>query len=247
MRFSRSCRWVLSEDIFCLHMVDNLCLGLGLCKSFGFCMPLQSCSLLWGLAMLSNCISISTSRVLVLVLVSAHARRKQGRFERWGHLPEGHYYGGYGSKPTGAAKQIPPYGSEGYILVSTNWLLWLTFRRTNMAPYRSVSNGTSTSKTLTLLGLESYRVYNSKVVVWTLSHPGKRSNRKYLLNCYGKGKAWLRESQFLGSDSRCRHVPGMLPPPVCPPCNVTHGWKPRFPSTFPGNLSSYKMRHPTEE
>ena len=144
---------------------DDLDWDLGLCKSFGFCMLLQSCSLLWGLAMLSNCISISTSRVLVLVLVSAHARRKQGRFERWGHLPAGHYYyGGYGSKPTGAAKQIPPYGSEGYILVSTNWLLWLTFRRTNMAPYRSVSNGTSTSKTLTLLGFQG-DLYNRKVVV----------------------------------------------------------------------------------
>ena len=46
------------------------------------CTALQSCSFLWGLAMVSNCISIGTSRVLVLVLVSAHARRKQGRFER---------------------------------------------------------------------------------------------------------------------------------------------------------------------
>ena len=55
----------------------------------------------------------------------------RGRFERWGHLPP--LDGGYGSKPRGAAKQIRPYGAEGYILVSTNWLLWLAFRRTNMA------------------------------------------------------------------------------------------------------------------
>ena len=98
--------------------------------------------------MLSNCISIGTSRVLVLVLVSAHARRKQGRFERRGHLPVDH--DGMDQKQRRPAKQIPPYGAEGYILVSTNWLLWLTFRRTNMDPYRSVSNGRSTSKTLSL-------------------------------------------------------------------------------------------------
>ena len=150
-------------------------------------------------------------------------------------------------KTNGAAKQIPPYGLEGYILVSTNWLFWLTFRRTNMAPYRSLSNGTSTSKTLTLLDLEGYHVYNSKVVVWTLSHPGEKSNRKYLLNCYGKGKAWLRESQFLGSDSRCRHVPGMLPPPVYPLCNISHSWKPFFASTLPWDFSAYQMNHVTEE
>ena len=94
-------------------------------------MPLQSCSLLWGLEMLSNCISISTRRVLVLVLVSAHARRKQG--EIWTLRPSASGGRGYGSKPRGAAKQIRPYGAEGYILVSTNWLLWLAFRWTNMA------------------------------------------------------------------------------------------------------------------
>ena len=140
-----------------------------------------------------------------------------------------------------------PNGLEGYILVSTNWLLWLTFRRTNTAPYRSVFNGTSTSKTLTLPGLESYHVYNSNVVVWTLSHPGEKSNRKYLLNCYGKGKAWLRESQFLGSDSRCRHVPGMLPPPVCPLCIIFQSWEPCFASTLSGDLSWHQMNHATEE
>ena len=134
--------WGMSKFNTSIHMTDIMIYlalpKLGILRQkfwicAKFCMPLQSCSLLWGLEMLSNCISISTRRVLVLVLVSAHARRKQGRFERWGHLPEGHHYGGYGSKPTGAAKQIPPYGSEGYILVSTNWLLWLAFRRTNMA------------------------------------------------------------------------------------------------------------------
>ena len=63
-------------------MADILEHGFMGLQSFGFCTALQSCSFLWGLAMVSNCISIGTSRVLVLVLVSAHARRKQGRFER---------------------------------------------------------------------------------------------------------------------------------------------------------------------
>ena len=131
---------------------------------------------------------------------------------------------GMDQKQRRPAKQIPPYGAEGYILVSTNWLLWLTFRRTNMDPYRSVSNCRSTSKTLTLMCITAK--WHFKCNPWTLAHCGEKGNRKYLWNCYSKAKAWLRESQFLGSDSRWRHVPGMLLPPVCPLCKVTHGWNP---------------------
>ena len=148
----------------------------------------------------------------------------RGRFERWGHLPP--LDGGYGSKPRGAAKQIRPYGAEGYILVSTNWLLWLAFRRTNMDPYRLVSN----SSRKLVVHFSKVFALNVSEALWGLSW-----NPWYITVQFIEKRATAAGNICKivltrprpacvnhDSDSRCKHVPGMLLQ-ECPQCNVRQG------------------------